>query len=304
MPARSLATLIGLSAILMWSMLGLLAAAAGPVPPFLLNMLAFGVSGIGAVGVLAWRGELGALRQPARVWAIGVAGLFGFHFFYFTSLSLAPKVEANLINYTWPLLIVLFSGLLPGERLRWHHVAGALLGLLGAAAIVTKGAGFTVAPEHALGYGAAIVSAVIWATYSVVSRRLGGVPTATVAGFCLATAILSGLCHAALETTVWPADASAWAAVLALGAFPVGLAFFVWDHGVKRGDIQVLGAASYLSPLLSTLFLILAGYGSFTVVVAVAALAITAGALLASSDILFAARAKSGETDDVSDRAA
>jgi drug/metabolite transporter (DMT)-like permease len=304
MRERSLATLIGLSAVLMWSMLGLLAAAAGPVPPFLLNMLAFGLSGIGAMAALAWRGELAALKQPARVWAIGVAGLFGFHFFYFTSLSLAPKVEANLINYTWPLLIVLFSGLLPGERLRWHHVAGAALGLLGAALIVTKGTGLTIAPEHALGYAAAIVSAVIWASYSVASRRLGTVPTATVAGFCFATAVLSGLCHMALETTVWPAGAGAWAAVVGLGVFPVGLAFFVWDHGVKRGDIQVLGAASYLSPLLSTLFLILAGYGSFTWIVGLAALAITSGALLASSDILLSSRPRKAGADNLSDHLA
>ncbi|MDR3373822.1 MAG: EamA family transporter [Ancalomicrobiaceae bacterium] len=284
---RRSATLIGLSAVGMWSLLGLMTAATGRVPPFLLNGLAFGLSGLGAMAALAFNGQMGQLRQDLKVWLVGVAGLFGFHFFYFTSLKSAPPVEANLINYTWPLLIVVFSGLLPGERLKAHHILGAGFGLLGAALIVTKGRGLSIAPEYAFGYGAAIVSALIWSTYSLASRRMAAVPTAAVAGFCLATSLLSFLCHFLLETTIWPETPTAWAAVVGLAALPLGAAFFVWDHGVKHGDIQVLGAASYLSPLLSTLFLILAGYGRFEWPIAAAAALITLGALVASKDMLF-----------------
>lgn len=291
MSPRSLATLVGLSAVAMWAALGLMTAASGRVPAFQLNALAFGLSGTVATLWLAANGRLAVLRQPARVWALGVGGLFGFHALYFTSLRLAPPVEANLVNYTWPLLVVLFSGFLPEERLRPHHVVGALLGLLGSAAIVTGGQGLSIDAAHAAGYLAACGSAVTWAGYSILSRRLGGVPTATVAGFCLATAALSAFCHVALEETVWPVGATQWAAVVGLGLFPVGLAFFVWDHGVKRGDIQVLGAASYLSPLVSTLLLILAGWGRFTAPVGFAVVAITAGALIASKDLIFRRRA-------------
>ena len=290
MSERSVATLIGLSAIAMWAALGLMTASSGRVPAFQLNAMAFGLSGSVATAVLAATGRLAVLRQPAKVWILGVGGLFGFHAFYFTSLRLAPPVEANLVNYTWPLLIVVFSGLLPGERLRPHHVIGALLGLFGAAAIVTRGEGLAIDPRHSAGYLAACASAVTWAGYSILSRRLGAVPTATVAGFCLATAALSAVCHLAFEETVWPAGPVEWASVVGLGLFPVGLAFFVWDRGVKRGDIQVLGAASYLSPLLSTLLLIAAGWGVFTPPVAVAAVAITAGAIIASKDLLFRRR--------------
>ena len=286
MTPRTLATLTGLTAVLMWAALGLMTAASGRVPAFQMNAMAFGISGVTATLWLAATGRLAVLRQPAKVWALGVGGLFGFHALYFTSLRLAPPVEANLVNYTWPLLIVVFSGLLPGERLRPHHVVGALLGLLGAAAIVTRGEGLNIDPAHAGGYLAACASALTWAGYSILSRRMGAVPTATVAGFCLATALLSVPCHLAFEETVWPQGATQWAAVIGLGLFPVGLAFFVWDHGVKRGDIQVLGAASYLSPLLSTLLLILAGWGAFTAPVAFAAVAITLGAVIASKDLL------------------
>lgn len=289
---RLRATLIGLSAILMWATLGLFGAGSGEVPPFLLNALCFGLSGVLAILWLAAKGKLYLLRQPLKVWAFGTLGLFGFHFFYFTAIRNAPPVDANLINYTWPLLIVVFSAFLPGERLRLHHVIGTVLGLGGAALLITGGEGLSLEGGSALGYGAAVTSCLFWSSYSVLSRRLGSVPTEAVAGFCLMTALLSALCHVFLEQTVWPAEASEWLSVAALGLFPVGLAFFTWDIGVKRGDIQVLGAAAYSAPLLSTLLLIAFGFGAFTLSVTLACIAITVGAVIAAKDMIFRRRAR------------
>lgn len=280
------ATLIGLTAVMMWSTLGLFGAGSGAVPPFLLNALCFGLSGSLAMAYLALTGRLSALRQPVRVWLFGTLGLFGFHFFYFTAIRNAPPVEANLINYTWPLLIVVFSALLPGERLKAHHLLGTVLGLGGAALLVTRGESLVFDPAYALGYLAAVASSLFWSSYSVLSRRLGAVPTEAVAGFCLATAALSAIAHVTLEDTVWPQGLSQWLAVAALGIFPVGLAFFVWDAGVKRGDIQVLGAGAYAAPLLSTMLLIAFGFGTFTAAVGAACLMITVGAVIAAKDMI------------------
>ena len=285
--ARFRATLIGLTAVLMWATLGVFGAGSGAVPPFLLNALCFGLSGLLAFLWLAFSGKLSALRQPLKVWAFGTVGLFGFHFFYFTAIRNAPPVDANLINYTWPLLIVVFSALLPGEKLKLHHVLGTVLGLGGAALLVSKGEGLSLDPAFALGYGAAVASSLFWSTYSVLSRRLGEVPTEAVAGFCLMTALLSAICHLVLEDTVWPSGTVEWASVVALGLLPVGLAFFTWDIGVKRGDIQVLGAAAYSAPLLSTLLLIAFGFGTFTWIVGAACILITIGAVIAAKDMIF-----------------
>ena len=279
---RGAATLCGLSAIAMWALLALFTAASGRVPPFQLSAMTFLVgSAIGLVWLAAtsrWRD----LIQPAPVWLLGVSGLFGYHAFYFAALRNAPPVEAGLIAYLWPLLIVLFSALLPGERLRWQHVAGAFLGLAGTVLIVARDGAIDLEPQFALGYAAALACALTWSTYSVASRRFAAVPTGIVAGFCLVTALLSSIAHLLFETTVWPAGAGQWLAVLGLGLMPVGAAFYVWDVGVKRGDIQFLGVASYAAPLLSTLILIVSGFGQFTFRVAAAALLISAGALLAS----------------------
>lgn len=284
--AVRLATLIGFTAVLMWATLALLTTWTDDMPPFQLVGMAFVIAF--AIG-LAWpalqgRSVFGAMRQPLVVWLVGVGGLFGFHFFVFTALKLAPPVEASLINYTWPLLIVLFSGLLPGERLRWWHVAGAGMGLGGAALLISNGGSFDLRAEHAAGYAAACASALIWSSYSIVNRRLGQVPTDAVGGFCGVTALLALGCHLAWEQTVWP-DMTGWLAVLGLGLGPVGLAFFTWDYGVKKGDIQVLGASGYAAPLLSTLLLIAFGQGVLSWPVAVACVAIVGGACLASRDL-------------------
>lgn len=285
---RRASTLIGFTAILSWALLALFTAASGVVPPFQLTAMAFAIGGM--VGAASWYlrgGDRSVFRQPVAVWLLGVTSLFGYHFLYFTALRSAPAAEASLIAYLWPLLIVVFSGFLPGETLRTHHVLGALIGFLGAALIITNGGSLQIKTDYVPGYLAAIVCALIWSAYSVLSRRFGHVPTDIVTGFCLATAILSALCHLALEETLWPADLLQWLAVLGLGLGPVGLAFFAWDHGVKHGDIQVLGASSYAAPLLSTLVLVVAGFQQANWIIATACALITAGAVLAAKDLLF-----------------
>jgi drug/metabolite transporter (DMT)-like permease len=282
------ATLIGSTAVLMWGALALLTVWSGKVPPFQLVAMCFAIAFLGAFGKWLMNREnpFLHLRHAAPVWALGIGGLFGYHFFYFMALRNAPPVEAGLIAYLWPLLIVVFSALLPGERLRWFHLAGALLGLGGTALLVTGGGSVSFKTEFALGYGAAAACALTWSTYSVVSRRFGHVPTDTVGWFCGAASVLGLVAHLAFEETVWPAGAGEWLAVLGLGLGPVGLAFFVWDHGVKNGNIQALGAFSYAAPLISTLLLIAFGAGEATWAVAVACAAIIGGALLASMDML------------------
>lgn len=287
--SSSSATLLGFGAIGLWGLLALFTAASGTVPPFQLTAMTFAVGGaIGLIVVAMRPGGLRILAQPPLVWIHGIAGLFGYHALYFTALRFAPAAEANLLNYLWPLLIVVFSALLPGQRLKAHHIAGALLGLAGTALLIVGrgGLGSGFAAGHLLGYAAAVGCALFWSVYSVTARLLPHAPTEAVAGFCLATAALALLCHLAVETTVWPADVLQWLAILGMGLGPVGAAFYLWDVGMKRGDIQVLGAASYAAPVLSTLALVAFGYAQPSLVLAAAVALIVTGSLVAAKDML------------------
>jgi len=284
-------TLIGLTAILMWSTLATLTSFCRAVPPFQLTAMAFTIATlIGLVWIRSQGHDLASLgRLPLNAWLLGVSGLFGFHFFYFMALRHAPVVQASLISYLWPLLIVLMSALLPGERLAWYHLAGTLAGLLGASLIVTGGSSFAFDPAYLIGYGSALLCAVTWSGYSVLSRLFQAVPSHAISGFCALTALLAFICHLIFETTVVPAGPG-WLAVLGLGLGPVGGAFFTWDVGVKTGNIKVLGALSYAAPLMSTFLLLALGMAEPSWALALACLLIVGGSLLASGDMLIGLR--------------
>jgi drug/metabolite transporter (DMT)-like permease len=292
MPPRT-ATLIGLTAILMWSLLAVLTVATGKIPAFQLAAMTFAIGAVVAFASWIRRPDaFKALRQPPLAWIVGVGGLFGYHALYFLALRFAPPAEAGLLNYLWPLLIVLFSSLLPGERLAPHHIVGALLGLIGTVLLFAdNSSGF--APGQVPGLIAAFVAAFVWAAYSVMSRKLKAVPTDAVAGFCAVTALLAALVHGLVEVTVWPETTAQWLAITALGVGPVGAAFYAWDIGMKRGDIRVLGAASYATPLLSTAFLMMAGFAKPSASIAIAAVLIAGGGLIAAKDMIVKKRTPS-----------
>jgi drug/metabolite transporter (DMT)-like permease len=286
--AQTAATLTGLAAVFMWSFLSLLTVASGTMPPFQLAAITFSIGGLIGIASWAWRPQAArSLKQPLVVWLLGVGGLFGYHALYFIALRLAPPAEAQLFNYLWPLLIVLFSAFLPNEKLKSHHILGVLLGLAGTLVLIAGMRGVEIRQEYIVGYVCALGAALAWSSYSVLSRPFKNVPSDAVAGFCLATAALSFVCHLLFEQTVWPAGTVQWLSILALGIFPVGLAFYAWDRGVKFGDIRALGAASYAAPLLSTIFLVLAGYAEPRWSLGFAAVLISLGGVVAAKEMFF-----------------
>ena len=254
------ATLGGMCAIGLWSSLALLTTLTGHLPPFLVLACCFGFAGLFG---LAWAARSGcdglhAMRAPPPALALGTFALFGYHALYFFSLKHAPPVEANLINYLWPLLIVLFSGLLPGIRLRAGNLVGALLGLFAAGLLVTGGHGLSIDPAHVPGYLAAFGAAIVWGGYSVLNRRFSGVDSAAIVPACIGVSLLGFAMHLLFEPSTAITTAQ-WLVLVAMGIGPTGIAFRLWDRGTKHGDIALLGSLSYLAPLLSTLLLVLAG---------------------------------------------
>jgi drug/metabolite transporter (DMT)-like permease len=284
------ATLLGLGAVFLWGLLAALSTLCGPIPPFQLNAMTFAIGTLVGLAYARVTGTpLVAPRDiPLGAWALGVYGLLAFHAAYFFAIQSAPVIEVSLIVYLWPLLIVVFSALLParlgGGSLRWWQVAGALLGFAGVALILLGKAGRPEFSGARIGYLAALAAALIWSSYSVASRLYQAVPSTAVTGFCAVTAVGSALLHLLFERWTWPAGAAAWLAILGCGLGPVGLAFYIWDEGMKRGDMRLLGAASYATPLISTVVLAVAGLSVASPQIWLAAVLITASALLASAD--------------------
>ncbi|HEY3046158.1 MAG TPA: DMT family transporter [Polaromonas sp.] len=252
------ANLYALGAITLWALLASLGVSLKHVPPFLLTGVALLIGSVLALPFV-WKDR----RQwmiPAATLALGVYGLFGFHFLLFIALRHAPAVEANLVNYLWPLfMVVLAPLLLKSVQLRTVHVAAALLGFSGAA-IAILGAGSGSGPSAgggwSWGYLSALGSALVWASYSLLTQRVPTFPTVAIGLFGLVSGGLSLLCHWALEPEA-ALSLRDWLLMAVMGVGPLGAAFFLWDKALKRGDARQIGILSYLTPLGSTALLML-----------------------------------------------
>ncbi|MCK2148785.1 EamA family transporter [Marinobacter alexandrii] len=294
------ATWIGSISVLLWGTLAFLTKlTGGHIPEFQLMAMTFTIAFL--LMMVRWlrAGHTGIrfAHQSVFAWCIGVVGLFGYHFAYFKAMTLAPAVEVSLLAYLWPLFIVLFSAFLPGESLRAQHIAGAVMALVGCWLLIGRNSsGFST--ENMDGYLVAFACALIWSSYSVLSRLVKSVPTDAVGWFCGVTAVLAWVCHLLWEQTVWPDSWSQWVGVIGLGLGPVGIAFFTWDYGVKHGNIQLLGTLAYGAPLISVVLLVLAGFGEATSAVIAASVLIVIGSLVAGR----AGRASEVPEDDSPDQ--
>jgi drug/metabolite transporter (DMT)-like permease len=255
--------LLALGAIALWASLAAIGVALAHVPPFLLTGLALLIGS--AVALPLSRFDLRQWRVPPMTLALGVYGLFGYHFVLFMALRLAPPVQANLVNYLWPLLIVLLAPILlrgvAGREMRflWAHAVAGLVGFAGAALVILGRAdGTTLALDaRALaGFGLAAVAALMWSSYSLLTQRVAPFPTAAIGSFAALSGVLSLACHALLEPSV-ALSARDWGLLVLLGLGPMGAAFFLWDAALKRGDPRHIGLLSFITPLASTALLLL-----------------------------------------------
>ena len=270
------ANLYALGAIILWASLASLGVSLTHVPPFLLTGIALIIG-----SVPAWPFVLrdpSQWRIPLRTLALGVYGLFAYHFLLFIALRNAPPVEANLVNYLWPLFIVVLAPVvLPGVSLRWPHVLAAVLGFGGAAMAIVGGR--ALSGELAWGYAPALAAAFIWATYSLLTQRVARFPTTAIGLFGLVSGGLSLLCHVLLEPAVTLQHRD-WLLLAVLGLGPLGASFYLWDKALKLGDARHIGILSYVTPLASTALLIVVSGRPFTASILLSTVMIISAAVI------------------------
>jgi len=235
--------------ILMWSSLAVLTVTITHIP----SLLSVGLVLIFASipGLKYWR----QWKLPWKVWLSAVIGMFGYHFLLFDAFSRSPAMSVNMIQYLWPLFIVLGTPLFSQSRLNFGHVIGATLGFGGVLlTLAQEPIAFNVA--DLFGYGEAFIAALLWAFYTLSNRRYTKMPMSAVAGFCLFSGILA-LTSYALTADIQAVIPSGndLLVIGLLGLGPMGLSFYTWDYAIRHGDTRVIGALAYLAPLLSVIWM-------------------------------------------------
>ncbi len=272
--------LAALGAILLWATLASLGELLANLPPFFITGI--GLMAGSLISLVMIKGNVSRLLVPAKTFAVGIYGLFGFHAALFAALQNAPSVQANLVNYSWPLLIVVLAPVfIPGTSLRLKHVIAALVGFAGAALAISSAGNLTTDLE--IGYLYALIAAIIWATYSLMTKRLPHFETAAVGGFALVSGILALIAHVIFEPAVSPTSQQ-WLLLLVMGFGPLGGAFYLWDYAIKHGNPQRIGLLSFLTPLLSTSLLVLVSGSELTAELLLSAVLIVGAALIGNRE--------------------
>lgn len=269
--------LAALGAVVLWGSLAALVAALGSIPPLLITGLGLLLGSLISLPLSCFK--VAKLKVGARALSVGVLGLFGYHFALFAGLQNAPSVQANLVNYLWPLLIVVLAPLfLPGTRLTPLQIVAALLGFTGAGLAILSGS--DLVSGFAIGYVFAFLAAVIWASYSLLSKRVK-FETPAVGVFALVSGLLAIAGHLVFEPSVIisPSD---WLLLVALGLGPLGASFYLWDFAIKHGDPQRIGLIAFLTPVISTSLLMVSTGTALSPLLAVSAVIIIFAAYLGS----------------------
>lgn len=272
------ADFLTLGAILLWASLASLVTLLSDMPPLLLTGIGLIIGA--SISLPSIRFGIKTWKVPVKTLLLGVYGLFGYHFMLFLALQTAPAVEANLVNYLWPLLIVLLSPLFTKSlSLNFRYVVAAAAGFAGAVIAITyNGSGFS-SSSFQVGYLFALAAAVIWATYSLGTTTVPSFKTPAIGLFALVSGVLAILAHLLFEPAA-TISSDDWLLLVILGAGPLGGAFYLWDAALKIGDPRRIGLLAFLTPLLSTSLLVLVTGDSLSWQLLIATALIVGGALL------------------------
>ncbi|MFJ2992440.1 aromatic amino acid DMT transporter YddG [Pandoraea sp. NPDC087047] len=257
MNSRNKATLIGLSAVVLWASIVALirgvserlgatggAAAIYTVASlFLVLTVGFPKLSTFPRRYLVWGSILFVAYEICLSLSIGNAN------------SGRQAIEVGMVNYLWPTLTLVSAILFNKQRANWLVVPGFMLSMLGICWVLGGDQGLDLAgmlvnvADNPLSYGLAFAGAIIWAAYCTVTARIANGKNGVTPFFMLVAVVLWIEFFAGGGG---PMSLDMHAAIyLVLAAAALGFGYAAWNEGIMRGNVTILVGASYFTPVLS-----------------------------------------------------
>lgn len=273
-------TIIGYLALLFWSMAAVLTTQLKNIPLFEILSIVMSISFLMTAAKLTIQDQWNKIKQPIILWVIGIIGVYGNNLFYVTAFKYAPPAQVDLINYFWPILIVIFAGLLPNEKFSLKYILASIFGLCGVFVLIIGHHGtMSFHTSYLKGYFFAFMDAIVWSAYTLTSRYYYKTPMEMVGMYCGIGAVISIISHFHFEHFISPSGKE-WFCLIAMGLTTQGFAYFLWDYGVKHGDFKLLGVLSYANPIISVGMLVMLGMAHTSFALVIACLLVTLGGLI------------------------
>lgn len=266
----------------MWAMSACYVMTVNAIPTFEIITIAYSITFIFTAIKLSVKHQWSTIRQPWFLWVIGLLGVFGNDIFFVAAFKYGPPAQIDLINYLWPVFVVMFAGFLPRERFLWRHLFAALIGLMGIALLISNGQGLSgFNPKYITGYWLAFLDAIVWAIYTLAARHYNKAPIEMIGLYCGLGALLAAGLHLVFEPTVMPTH-NQWAVLFIMGLTSQGFAYFLWDYGVKHGNFRLLSVLSYGNPIISIALLVFFKQSNLSVNLVLATLLVSLAGLVAA----------------------
>ena len=277
------ATIIGQLGLLMWGLLAVFTVVVTNIPTFEILSIVFTVSFITGIAYSYIKGEENPIKKhPKYMWFIGFLGIFCNDALYIQSFKYAPPEQADLINYLWPLMVILFSSVLPKEKFLIKYVISAVIAFTGIYLLLCGGEGFHY--EFLPGYGFAFLAASCWAIFTLFSRGNNqNKSIAVTAIYCGIAAVGSFVSHCVSEVFIMPTLSQSIILVI-MGVTTHSLAYIFWDFGIKKGNFRLLSILSYANPIISIFFLVLLGFAPYSNNLLIAAVLVFIAGVISAID--------------------
>ncbi len=184
---------------------------------------------------------------------LGFLGLFIYTAFYYKGLDRLTAQQACILNYLWPIMIMIFAVIILGEKMTIFKGISMVCSFLGIVVLTMSGTKGSGGGMDRVGVLLCISAAAAYGLFSVLNKKSDYDQSIAMMIIWLTTAVCSFISGPLLETWV-PIRGSAWLGILWMGAAQNAAAYLLWAIALREAEnTSFIANLAYLTPFLSVI---------------------------------------------------